>query len=314
MAALDFPASPTVGQTHPGPGGVLWSWDGAKWANGLTSVGSGVSSWNARIGAVTQTSADVTTALTYTPYNSTNPAGYQTATQVTAVIPGISYADNGGFAINQRAYVSGAALAAGAFGHDRWKAGAGGATYTFTQSGNPATTITITAGTLQQVVEGVALVGGNYTLSWSGTALGRISSGAYIASPVVTSGVAAGVNTTIEFGTGTLGRVKFEAGTVVTPWQALPAQQELANCQRFYQTGQLYAQNVATAAGQQVAHSSLCPVTMRANATMTITNNASSNLNTVTIAHNGNMFSTTGMSTAITSVTLNVVFTASADL
>ena len=44
----------------------------------------GVSSFNTRTGAVTLTSGDVTTALTYTPYNATNPAGYQTAAQVTA--------------------------------------------------------------------------------------------------------------------------------------------------------------------------------------------------------------------------------------
>ena len=36
----------------------------------------GVSSFNTRTGAVTLTSSDVTTALTFTPYNSTNPAGY----------------------------------------------------------------------------------------------------------------------------------------------------------------------------------------------------------------------------------------------
>ena len=31
MAALDFPASPSNGQTYTGPGGVVWIWDGAKW-------------------------------------------------------------------------------------------------------------------------------------------------------------------------------------------------------------------------------------------------------------------------------------------
>jgi hypothetical protein len=36
--ALDFPASPTIGQTFPGPGGIMWSWDGAKWGPG-TSAG-----------------------------------------------------------------------------------------------------------------------------------------------------------------------------------------------------------------------------------------------------------------------------------
>jgi hypothetical protein len=48
---------------------------------------TGVASFNTRTGAVALSSADVTSALTYTPYNATNPAGYQTAAQVTAVLP-----------------------------------------------------------------------------------------------------------------------------------------------------------------------------------------------------------------------------------
>ena len=53
---------------------------------------------------------------------------------------------NGNFGINQRAYASGTALAAGAYAHDRFKAGSGGCTYAFTQT-VPDTAITITAGT-----------------------------------------------------------------------------------------------------------------------------------------------------------------------
>jgi len=49
---------------------------------------SGVSSFNTRTGVVTLTSGDVTTALTFTPYNATNPASYQTDTNVaTALVP-----------------------------------------------------------------------------------------------------------------------------------------------------------------------------------------------------------------------------------
>ena len=48
-------------------GGVISSTGGGS---------SGVSSFNTRTGAVSLTSSDVTTALTYTPYNSTNPNGY----------------------------------------------------------------------------------------------------------------------------------------------------------------------------------------------------------------------------------------------
>lgn len=44
---------------------------------------TGVASFNARTGAIALTSADVTGALSFTPYNATNPTGYQTAAQVT---------------------------------------------------------------------------------------------------------------------------------------------------------------------------------------------------------------------------------------
>ena len=47
---------------------------------------AGVTSFNTRGGAVTLNSGDVTTALTFTPYNATNPAGYQTAAQVTTAL------------------------------------------------------------------------------------------------------------------------------------------------------------------------------------------------------------------------------------
>lgn len=43
---------------------------------------AGVASFNTRTGAVVLTSADVTTALTFTPYNATNPAGYITSAGV----------------------------------------------------------------------------------------------------------------------------------------------------------------------------------------------------------------------------------------
>ena len=50
-----------------------------------TAIGStGVSTFNGRTGFVQLTSADVTTALTFTPYNATNPAGYITAASIPA--------------------------------------------------------------------------------------------------------------------------------------------------------------------------------------------------------------------------------------
>jgi hypothetical protein len=94
--ALDFPSSPTTGQTFSSPGGTTWTYDGAKWGNGTlltipdapndaNTYGRHAGSWNAVLTGIT--SAQVTGALGFTPYNATNPAGYQTSAQVTAALP-----------------------------------------------------------------------------------------------------------------------------------------------------------------------------------------------------------------------------------
>jgi hypothetical protein len=46
------------------------------------TIAGGVTSFNTRTGAITLSSGDVTTALGFTPYNSTNPAGYLTTSTV----------------------------------------------------------------------------------------------------------------------------------------------------------------------------------------------------------------------------------------
>lgn len=51
------------------------------------SAAAGVSSFNTRTGAVTLSSSDVTTALGYTPYNSSNPSGYITSAALSSYLP-----------------------------------------------------------------------------------------------------------------------------------------------------------------------------------------------------------------------------------
>jgi len=163
---------------------------------------------------------------------------------------------NGNFAINQRGVSGTVALAAGAYGHDRFKAGAGGCTYTFSTAANGDTTLNISAGTLLQVIEGGLYLpeGGQYVLSWTGTATARVyqgaASGSYSASPLAT-GPAAGTNTTVEFSTGTLGLVQFEPGSAATPYER--RDDEMCRCQRYYgvYTGRL--QSVAVSASNQYA-------------------------------------------------------------
>ena len=141
---------------------------------------------------------------------------------------------NGNFGVNQRTYVSGAAVGTGLYGHDRWKMAASADTYTFSTTAN-VTTVTIPASkVLQQVIEGVNLESGTYTLSWTGTAQGKIGAGSYGASGI-TGVIVGGTNTTIEFGPGTVSKVQLEVGSTATVFEQRPVGMELALCQAYYQ-------------------------------------------------------------------------------
>lgn len=75
--------------------GHLATWDGTQWVS-QAPAGGGVSSFNTRTGAVTLQSADVTGALGYTPYNSTNPSGYITSSALSgyAQLSGATFTGN----------------------------------------------------------------------------------------------------------------------------------------------------------------------------------------------------------------------------
>lgn len=138
---------------------------------------------------------------------------------------------NGQLFINQRVVSGTVILAAGAYGHDRFKGGASGCTYTFATSNN-VTTLTISAGSLIQVVEGLNLESGTYTLSWTGTAQGKIGAGSFSASGVIGS-ITGGTNTNIEFNTGTVSYPQLEKGSTATSFDYRPYGTELALCQRY---------------------------------------------------------------------------------
>lgn len=177
-----------------------------------------------------------------------------------------------GFIINQRAYTSGTSLSSGVYGHDRWKAGSGGGTYTFTQGslGVPIT-ITITAGTIQQVIEGCNVAeGGTYTLSWSGTATARINSGSYAASPITVTGQTAGANMTIEFATGTVLRPQLETGSQGTGFDYRAYPTEFAFCQRYYEVGGVSQRNGNRGGGTYQTQDCYYKVTKRTTPTFTI--------------------------------------------
>jgi len=150
---------------------------------------------------------------------------------------------NAGFQVNQRAYVSGAVLAAGVYGHDRWKAGASGGDYTFTQL-KSATQITIASGkSLIQVIEDSNVVGGSYVLAWTGAAKARVGvnsaapSGTYSASPILITGQTAGTVASVEFTNdgagGTLLLPQQEEGAIPSKRENRPIGLELSLCRRY---------------------------------------------------------------------------------
>jgi len=164
--------------------------------------------------------------------NGSNGVTYNDNTvQGTSLVKNKSIKSN--YAIKQRGVSGTVVLSAGVYGHDRFKAGSSGCTYTFATTAN-VTTITITAGSLQQVIEGVNLQSGTHVLSWTGTAQAKIDSGSY-ADTGVTATLTGGTNATVEFGTGTVTKAQLEVGSNASTFEQLQYGQQFALCQRYYQ-------------------------------------------------------------------------------
>lgn len=152
---------------------------------------------------------------------------------VNNIVPARNLLHNASFRVNQRGVSGTVTLSAGAFGHDRWKAGASGCTYTFSTT-QGLTTITISAGSLVQTVDGLDLAAGvnTNTLSWGGTCQGKIGSGSYGASGI-TGLATGGTDINVEFGTGTLYEPQFEIGSAVSQFEYHDINDTHSDCQRY---------------------------------------------------------------------------------
>jgi hypothetical protein len=273
-------------------------------ASAASIAGGPVASFNGRFGVVTLLKADVIgTGLAKADIglgNVDNTADVnkpvstatQTALNLKASLNSPALAGfknrliNGQLNINQRVVSGTVTLVAGAYGHDRFKAGASGCTYTFSKSAN-VTTLTISAGSLIQVVEGLNLETGTYCLSWSGTVQGKIGAGSFAASGV-TGSITGGTNTNIEFNTGTLSLPQLEKGPTATAFDYRDYGRELMMCQRYYlqlagNSGFRLDFNGAAANYQGKAIFTF-PVPMRAAPTMNAPTSSNVNVNTATYA------------------------------
>lgn len=231
---------------------------------------------------------------------------------------------NADFRINQRAYSSAAVLAAAVYGHDRWKAGASGGDYSFTQL-KSSTQITIAAGkSLIQVIEDANITGGSYVLSWSGTAQARVGvnsatpSGSYTTSPILITGQTAGTVMSVEFNTGTLNMVQLEQGSIATPFEQRPIGLEWSMCQRYYQIAEaglvkyLYA---SPGWGVIFGGYHQFPVSMRVPPTMTANSSPNTNAGGTTVDTVGvNSFRYFATNTDLGTIVIRYVGYASSEL
>ncbi len=109
--------------------------------------------------------------------------------------------------------------------------------------------------------------------------------------------------------------VQLEIGSVATPLEKPDPQVDLANCQRFYQTGPAIFFGYGAAAGT-FSFTYPLPVTMRAAPTVVITNVGNINIGTVTGGALNSPYALyiQGLATAAGITGINTTFTASADL
>jgi len=391
--AIDFPSSPTVGQSVT-IGGVTWTWDGVKWTAAGTGVGVYLPLTGGTMTGDLILNRDPQVAL-----------GAATKQSVDARGAGDNRIINGDMRIDQRN--NGASGTAGGYTVDRWQYAASvaakgtwqritapavsglsalgfgydlsftsssayallaGDYFTFTQlieadmisdfawgtnGAQPVTlsfwamssltgtfggalrnvpvtrcypfsysipvaniwtkiVITIpgdTAGTwvMNGNAQGVSLNFGLGVGSTISAPAGAWVSGNYLSANGAVSVV--GTNGATFFLTG----VKLEIGSVATPFNRQSLAKSMADCQRYYQIGQLF-HRASAGAGAGFSTASLRPVAMRANATMAITTNTSINITGFALADNGFSFNGSGAAIAAGDTLINVVFSASAEL
>ena len=186
----------------------------------------------------------------------------------------------GNFRVNQREVSGTVGLLVGEYGHDRFRAGSGGCTYTFSTTSG-VTEISISSGTIEQEVEGDNLQTGDYILSWSGTAQGQVDGGGF-GTTGVSGALVGGTNSSVDWGSGTLSLTQLEKGSIATSFDHRIIGEELSLCQRYFfrpvpgdsSTFAVLSEGYWTGTDRTITTIHL-PVTMRAVPTLSIDGAAS---------------------------------------
>lgn len=254
LGANTPPASPTPGDLYvvgTSPTGAwagqaknIASWTGSVWKFTVPDGG-----WHAYSKAVNLQYAYVAGSwqLTDGVASVVGQTGTVTAAHIEAGLSNFGFRNlfrNARFLVNQRGFVSGASLAAKAFGIDGVAGGPSGATVAYANDGAGLFDryLDIATGSIVLPIPGTDIAGGNYRLSYEGTAQYRIwagtPSGSYAIAFRSAGGalvnLAAGVNAFVEFTGGTLLRPQLEIDNR-GPFERVPLDLEIARCLPFFE-------------------------------------------------------------------------------
>ncbi|MCC5777839.1 hypothetical protein H7H48_02155 [Nitratireductor sp. B36] len=169
--------------------------------------------------------------------------------------------------INQRNYNSGdPTSSANEYTLDRWRVVVSGQSLSWTETAG-VRTFTASAGGVEQVIEGGAVLSGTYTLNWEGTATATVNGVARAKGESFP--LTGGTNVTVRFSAGTFSVPQLEQGSSPTVFDVRHPAQEMMLCERYYQILQLRPQAYANASGQGIKETSAFRTAMRATPTVT---------------------------------------------
>ncbi len=228
---------------------------------GLSSVAYGLMSATNSALPIIQTAGLADDAVTTDKLDDGAATYDKLGADVALILTGKNLLINGNFAVNQRAYVSGAATGgANQYTLDRWRVVTSGQNLAFTASAN-GYSVTAPAGGLEQVIEGACIEGGSYVLNWTGTATATVNGTARTKGEVFT--LAANTNATVRLINGTASLVQLEIGQETTQFELRPLSVELMLCQRYF-----YSSSIYVPAGADYAIYFASKATMRATPTV----------------------------------------------
>jgi len=175
---------------------------------------------------------------------------------MSAAIAGDNMLISCGIPVNQSSFAGGS-LAAGVYGYDMWKAGAGGCNLSISASTGVFNHV---SGSIQQVIENPILAWGqpltfsvenpssNISVSIGGSTA-TITAGSGRQSVTVTPSGSGNMVVQITASGATYSRPKLERGTIATRFEPVPYSIDMLMVQRYFETGTIYLFGCVSASG-----------------------------------------------------------------